>query len=181
MTDAPELDLDEIRARLDAACAELDRMTQADGGPGAAWRWSIPANPERDSDLLLSASLADVERLLAALDEARAERDKLQRAAKTLGGIVEQNARMILDITGLHDWIDEDGDGDWGAVWENAYELLPRLRAAESSLAAVRAGIDTLLADLAKAEPKHFSIGLMGVRVKGLAALVASTTERGGQ
>lgn len=29
----------------------------------------------------------------------------------------------ILKITGLHEFIAEDGDGDWAAVWENAYDL----------------------------------------------------------
>lgn len=84
----------------------------------------------------------DVERLLTALDEARVECDKARRAAKTLGGIVEQNARMILDITGLHDWIDEDGDGDWGAVWDNAYELLPRIKTTEAQVERLHFDLD---------------------------------------
>jgi len=38
-----------------AAWDELDRLTS--GSPGKLWRWSIPADPERDSDLILSAGL----------------------------------------------------------------------------------------------------------------------------
>lgn len=39
------------------AWKELDRLTMAPGGPGSAWRWSIPAKPDRDSDLILAAGL----------------------------------------------------------------------------------------------------------------------------
>jgi len=44
---------------------ELARLTE--GSPGRNWRWSIPANPERDSDLILAAGLTEV----------AAERDRL--------------------------------------------------------------------------------------------------------
>ncbi len=66
------VDMVAIRARYKRACEELDRMTTALGGPGTAWRWSIPVNPERDSDLLLADSLADVGDLLDALDRVKA-------------------------------------------------------------------------------------------------------------
>ena len=67
----PALDLAAIRARADAAGDELDRMTSAVGGPGSSWRWSIPANPERDSDLILAASLTDVPALVAEVERLR--------------------------------------------------------------------------------------------------------------
>lgn len=35
---------------------ELARLTSG-GGPAANWKWSIPANPDRDSDLILAAGL----------------------------------------------------------------------------------------------------------------------------
>lgn len=78
------------------------------------------------------------DRLNALADEV----ERLARAGETLGGVIDKQCRMILDITGLHAWIDEDGDGDWGAVWENAYELLPRLKAAEAAIERVRALAD---------------------------------------
>jgi hypothetical protein len=56
-------------------------------------------------------------------EKAEAERDRAKEACKTLGRIIEQQCDDILHITGLHDFIDEDGDGDWAAVWENAYSL----------------------------------------------------------
>lgn len=39
---------------------EISRLTSAPGGPGAAWRWSIPAKPDRDSDLILAAGLQEL-------------------------------------------------------------------------------------------------------------------------
>lgn len=59
-------ELDDIRAREQAASDEIARLTT--GNPGTNWRWSIPANPERDSDLILAASIADVPRILTGLD-----------------------------------------------------------------------------------------------------------------
>lgn len=67
------VDESKVWERYEAATAELDRMTSAPGGPGASWRWSIPARPERDSDLILDASIRDVPILLAALKAARGE------------------------------------------------------------------------------------------------------------
>lgn len=58
--------IDEIRAREQRASEEIARLTT--GNPGTNWRWSIPANPDRDSDLILADSIADIPRLLAALD-----------------------------------------------------------------------------------------------------------------
>ncbi|ART68177.1 hypothetical protein BTO20_05880 [Mycobacterium dioxanotrophicus] len=52
-----------------------------------------------------------------------AEVEKLRGACKTLGGVVEGQCRMALDASGLHHLIDEDGDGDWGLVWERLAEL----------------------------------------------------------
>ena len=59
-------DLQPIKDRAQKAEDEMDRLTA--GSPGTNWRWSIPANPERDSDLILSASAADVRKLVAAVE-----------------------------------------------------------------------------------------------------------------
>ena len=59
------------------AWAELDRLTT--GSPARNWKWSIPANPERDSDLLLAAGLTEVaaerDAAFAVISEVRAEVD----------------------------------------------------------------------------------------------------------
>jgi hypothetical protein len=61
----------------------------------------------------------------------RAELEKYKRGARELGRIIDQQCRMVLDATGLHDRVNEDGDGDWGAIWDNLFELLPRAEKAE--------------------------------------------------
>lgn len=55
--------------------------------------------------------------------ELRAEIERLRRGAQTLGKIIDDQCRMVLDATGLHDLVDEDGDGDWGAIWDRLFEL----------------------------------------------------------
>lgn len=46
-----------------------------------------------------------------------------QNAIDTLDRIITQQCQAALDATGLHHLIDEDGDGDWSAVWEGLQEL----------------------------------------------------------
>lgn len=154
-----DVDLDAIRARLVAAsegpweakphqsrrnCLTVQQVT-VDRKFIAHY-----ISSEVDAEFIAHAR-TDVERLLAALDEARAN------AARWAGAWERANGMAT----------------EWRERGRTAER---RAEAAESALSAVRAGIDLLLADLAKAEPRHFSIGLMGVRVKGLAALATPTT-----
>lgn len=67
MADDPRAVLARIRERAETAGDELDRLTEG-RGPAANWRWGIPANPERDSDLLIGASQGDVPRMARALE-----------------------------------------------------------------------------------------------------------------
>lgn len=60
------LDLTGVRSRYAKASAEIDRLAAAQ--PGNAWRWSIPANPDRDTDIILMDSLVDVPLLLFKVD-----------------------------------------------------------------------------------------------------------------
>ena len=48
---------------------------------------------------------------------------QLRAGGRELGRIVDRQCRDVLDATGLHHLIDEDGDGDWGVVWDNVAEL----------------------------------------------------------
>ncbi|WP_280186226.1 MULTISPECIES: hypothetical protein [Nocardia] len=74
-----------------------------------------------------------------ALDAAQAEIDQLRSGGKTLGSIVDRQCRDALDATGLHHLIDEDGDGDWGAVWENVAYMGSALKAARKRIAELEA------------------------------------------
>lgn len=52
-----------------------------------------------------------------------AEIEQLRRGGEELGNIIRRQNQDVLDLTGLHHLIGEDGDGDWGAVWENLAEM----------------------------------------------------------
>ncbi len=56
---------------------------------------------------------------------------RLKRGAKALGDIVQQQCLMVLDATQMHHVIEDDGDGDWGLVWERMAELCAKGLAAE--------------------------------------------------
>jgi len=62
------VDLDAALAREQRARGELAAVCKEGG---RRWRMSIPAQPERDTDLLLAASLADVPALAGELRAAR--------------------------------------------------------------------------------------------------------------
>ena len=55
--------------------------------------------------------------------ELRAELEKYKRGAQTLGHTIEWQCRAVLDATGMHHVIGEDGDGDWALVWERLAEM----------------------------------------------------------
>jgi hypothetical protein len=63
-------DLHAVLARYERARNELDRIAAA-GGPAYAWNWSIPANPDRDTDLILEASLTDIPELMLEIKRLR--------------------------------------------------------------------------------------------------------------
>src|SRR5262245_24553129 len=62
--------LAEIRAHLDHAHAEVKALCQE---PYHRWRMSIPAQPDRDSDLIISAGLKAGDDALAEVDRLTAE------------------------------------------------------------------------------------------------------------
>ncbi|WP_433520079.1 hypothetical protein ACQP2T_63805 (plasmid) [Nonomuraea sp. CA-143628] len=58
--------LAEIRAAFERAHTEIGEVCAE--GPHNRWRWSIPANPARDTDLIVSDALKGAEDLLAEVD-----------------------------------------------------------------------------------------------------------------
>ena len=66
-----DLDLDAASAKVKRATEELSRLCKETWAGGKPWHWEIPANPDRDSDLLLGAA---IEIANAAIKELRALR-----------------------------------------------------------------------------------------------------------
>ncbi len=62
------IDLDLVQARADAAHKEVGEIALHGEN---RWRMSIPAEPSRDSDLIIAGSLQDVPALVAELRAAR--------------------------------------------------------------------------------------------------------------
>lgn len=58
---------------------------------------------------------------------------KYKRGAKTLGEIIEKQCRDVLDVTGLHHLINEDGDGHWDVVWMRLFEMRDELASLKES------------------------------------------------
>ena len=98
-------------------------ITEAMGKPSKAriFRDGVLLWTGTQPDLNVAAGPVDVE--LAAVV---AERDALKRGGAELGKMLKWQHDAVLDATGLHDLIDEDGDGDWAGVWEGLAELKPR-------------------------------------------------------
>ncbi len=116
--------------------AEVERLRA--GGPWVEHVERMNAmKRERDGDCICDGNPATTDgpdefcpwhgrsyrELVEGLESQAAEAERLREACKTLGEIIHQTNRMVLDITGLHHLIGEDGDGDWAAVWENLAEL----------------------------------------------------------
>lgn len=62
-------DLKAIKERVDRTHAEMVRLTK----PDEHWRMSIPARPDRDSDLIISETVRDVDHLLGEVARLRAD------------------------------------------------------------------------------------------------------------
>ena len=94
------------------------------------WEWvkEVLAIKERAATLELVPS-QDVEFLLGELT-------RYKRGAKTLGEIIEKQCRDVLDVTGLHHLINEDGDGAWDVVWMRLFEIREELKDLKESIIA---------------------------------------------
>ncbi|WP_159840156.1 hypothetical protein [Nocardia sp. CY41] len=74
----------------------------------------------------------------ARIAELEHEVARLRAAGKDVGEYIKALNQTALDATGMHDVINEKGDGDWQAVWENVADLGERLRQAEKRIAFLR-------------------------------------------
>ena len=77
-TPAAPLDLAACRADIERAHTEVGDI--AHDGAHRRWRMSIPARPERDSDLIIAAGLARGESLADEVEQLRAEQGALKAA-----------------------------------------------------------------------------------------------------
>lgn len=79
------MDLEAVRARREAAHRCIVDLCS---DPSAKWRMSIPAQPDRDPDLVITASLTDVDDLLSEVDRLRAALAEVL-AEFTMAGLVD--------------------------------------------------------------------------------------------
>lgn len=94
--------------------------------------------------LVETGSVLDKNTVLNIISHAGEAAETIQRkqnAIDTLDRIITQQCQAALDATGLHHLIDEDGDGDWSAVWEGLQELGEAKRKAEQQVQRVRASL----------------------------------------
>ena len=80
-------------------------------------------NPQGAADAIIAAGYSKHGEELA----------KYKRGAKTLGEIIEKQCREVLDVTGLHHLINEDGDGAWDVVWMRLHEMRDELASLKES------------------------------------------------
>lgn len=89
---------DEQRAKRIAGLREIvELITTEQGGSWAGWRWRIasemtmriPADPERDADLVLSWAADELESLRAEVERLEQERDAWEAAMKTAWQMVD--------------------------------------------------------------------------------------------
>jgi len=143
-----------IRARTDAATPGPYRVTEIDGEPHVcvgilaheidrALTSKGLAQAFRDAEFM-AAARTDVPRLLDALEAAEDEVARTREAARTLGGIVDQQCRDIAKIARSEHLATEDGDADWGVIWEQAYEIADRAEKAEAERDEARAEVARL-------------------------------------
>jgi hypothetical protein len=64
---------------------------------------------------------------------ARDELARAKRAVETYGQVIEKQCRDVLDVTGLHHLINEDGDGHWDVVWMRLFEMRDELASLKES------------------------------------------------
>lgn len=174
MTDATELDTAAIRARLEAATPGPWHI-----GPDSAGQATAVRGPKRDhvascqydEDLeFIAHARTDVELLLAALDEAQAERDTHREVAESMTGLWEQEkdrasrleamADRLADRRANHEpWHCCCAEGSHAGQAAALNRMKARAEAAESALAAVKALADDMAETLRSREREALNEG----------------------
>lgn len=70
------------------------------------------------------------------------EVERLRDACKTLGGVIDRQCIDIAKIARSEHLVSDDGDADWGAIWDRGFELADRAERAEAEVARLREKID---------------------------------------
>jgi hypothetical protein len=80
-----------------------------------------------------------VDELMPHIDaHVQAENEALKRGGAELGKVVHRMTEDIVRLTDSRDLIDENGDGDFGAMWDRLHETYAAGKAARAKLDAVR-------------------------------------------
>lgn len=99
-----------------------------------ALNWASIDSLANTPDHVLAEKIIDAPSLRGYRDRNQdAELAKYKRGAKTLGEIIEKQCREVLDVTGLHHLINEDGDGHWDVVWMRLHEMRVELTSLKES------------------------------------------------
>jgi len=94
-----ELDLDTLAQRISAALDEVESLCMGEYRSGGhAWRMSVPADEDRDSDLILDAGLTAGRHLIARVREL--ERKNTQQGM-LLAGLLSKSDRDDAHIAEL--------------------------------------------------------------------------------
>lgn len=100
-------DYDAIKAALEKAHTEVGEICRRTGA--GRWRMSIPAQPDRDSDLIISDALRHADELLAEVKRLRKENARLRDERGRAIDALSEYGRSAVEISGdLEDGIDAE-------------------------------------------------------------------------
>ena len=89
------LDIPQAEAEIAKANIELSRLCNEIWNTGKGWRWSIPADRERDSDLIINDALMAGQKALQELKSVHASKAAIEPAPST-AALIE--AEQVLEI-----------------------------------------------------------------------------------
>ncbi|MEU2106432.1 hypothetical protein [Nocardia sp. NPDC019255] len=123
----------------EADSSEIYRANAYEDGTGR--RVWVGETCDVDNDSLGDANAALIVWMRNNLADLFDHIDTLQRGGEFLAHALKTYNQIALDATGLHDVINENGDGDWQVVWECVSDLGEDLRAARKRIAELEAQV----------------------------------------